>query len=124
MARTRPLLLQLKKVFVHPTRTKQVRRSPEEWQALIKQFNQSQLSRQAFCKQQSLALSTFDLWRRRLKIVDAQPPRPSEAMFVELSSSDDARSSARSGQPLPAPTGWDIELQIGDGVVLRLRQAC
>ena len=109
---------------IAPTRPKKVRRSPEEWQALIKQFNQGQLSRQAFCKQQSLALSTFDLWRRRLKIVDAKPPRPSEAMFVELSSSDDSRSSAQSGQPLPTSTSWDIELQIGDGVVLRLRQAC
>jgi hypothetical protein len=105
-------------------RAKRIRRSPDEWQALINQFDRSRLSRKAFCQQQSLAISTFDLWRRRLKIIDADMPEPTEALFVELPARDESGSNAHTDRALPNTASWDIELQIGDGVVLRLRQAC
>ena len=42
------------------------RRSPAQWHTLIQQWQRSELSQAQFCRERGLALSTFQLWRRRL----------------------------------------------------------
>ena len=95
-----------------------IHRSAKQWQILIDQFETSGLSPRAFCQQAGISHGTFSRWRRRLTIVDEQPPRaiPKADLFVEL--------SAEATPPVATPA-WDVELQLGRDVFLRLRyQPC
>ncbi len=98
-----------------PTSRSRIRRSPEQWRDLFTSFEQSGQTRERFCTEQGLALSSFDRWRHKLRY---DGPRGEavvgDALFVELT--PDAESSVK-----PA---WDVELQLGAGVVLRLRRPC
>lgn len=96
------------------------RRTTAQWQKLIERFEGSGQTRGKFCAANGLALSTFDLWRRKLQATSAvvAKERP-EALFVELT---------HSAQTQTAPTssvtgGWEVELELGAGMVLRLRRA-
>mgnify|MGYP001086890208 CR=1 FL=1 len=91
------------------SRTRQ-RRSREEWQQLIGEQRQSGLGQKAFCKERGLALSTFTYWKRR--IGNSADTQHSEGNWLELPV----------GISQDASSGWDIELDLGGGVCLRLRQ--
>ena len=72
-------------------------------------------TRGKFCAAHGLALSTFDLWRRKLGatpvLVDEGRPEP---VFVELTNPAQTQMS-------PTSTGtdaWEVELELGAGVVL------
>ena len=102
-------------VIQAPHRT---RRSRKQWRAIVDQFEASGLSQRAFCEQAGISYGTFARWRRRLMIADVpQPITNTEGdLFVELS-----EGAAESG----TPPSWDVELQLGHGVFLRLRhQSC
>lgn len=94
------------------------RRSPC---SLVDAFAASGISRRAFCARHGVSVNTFDWWRKRLSTETSSAPavRPGvNALFVELSSplavaATDARHTA------PA---WDLELELGAGIVLRLRR--
>lgn len=81
------------------------RRTPSEWRAIIADFRGSGLSQEAFCRQQGLAYSTFTNWLAKLR---EEPAEAAVGAFVEI--------------PMPHERIWDMELQIGTHVVLRLRQ--
>ena len=44
-----------------------VRRTDAQWQELVEHFEQRGRSRKRFCAAHGVALSTFDLWRRKLR---------------------------------------------------------
>ena len=95
-------------------RRPRVRHSPSEWRDIIDQYEQSDQTQEIFCAEQSLALSTFSRWRQRL--ADASDLIPGqEAHFVELSSHEDSAA-------VPSPGLWDVELQLGADLFLRLRR--
>jgi putative transposase len=101
-------------VFNHPERetmnetsTRRKRRSREEWQQLIDAQASSELTPAAFCQANGLSLASFQNWKRRLT---AEPPAPVEP-WVDLGTFD-----------RPSDSGWDIELDLGNGVCLRLRR--
>lgn len=52
----------------------QKHRSPEQWRAHIRQWQQSGLSALSFCKQNDLGYASFCQWRKRL---DREGRRPS-----------------------------------------------
>ncbi len=87
-----------------------LRRSSEQWQELMSSYEKSGLTQEAFCAKESLSPSTFYTWRKRLCCVTVAKPK--EPRFVELSTSLPNRESS----------DWDIELTLGDNIVLRLRQ--
>jgi len=97
------------------TRTagRRIRRDPNEWRDIINHFEQSGQTRDKFCAEHHLGISTFSRWRQRLR-----PGRPTpsvgegKALFVEL----EPIAPANPSQP------WDVELQLGAGMVLRLRR--
>ncbi len=96
-----------------------VRRSEAQWRSLMTEFETSGISQHAFCARHGLAKSTFELWRRKLRearTADAIDIRP-EALFVELSAPVTDRAEAP-----PAAPAWEVELDLGAGVVLRLRR--
>ncbi len=102
-----------------PTRPKRVRvsRTPDEWQSVFDRFEQSGQTRDQFCHGQGISLSSFSRWRTKLrKQTPVQPTSNDVPLFTELASAAQPEGSAVSG--------WDIELQLGAGVVLRLRRPC
>ncbi len=92
-----------------------VRRSRAQWRALFARFKQGEQTREQFCIEQGISLSSFDRWRTKLhKPPLAQAVISEEPMFVELT--PETRS--------PATSAWDVELQLGTDVFLRLRRPC
>ena len=88
------------------------RRTAEQWRSLIGEQAESGLSQRAFCKRKRLSLSTFTLWKRRL----------SEAEVLASAQSEDQATWIDLGQLASSRSGWDIELDLGEGVCLRLRR--
>lgn len=78
-------------------------RSRADWERLVSEYETSGMGRKAFCAERSVAVTSLDYWRRKLKA------ESSSIGFVEL--------GAVAAEP---SSGWDIELALGDGVVLRL----
>ena len=96
------------------------RRTAAQWRKLVEQFERSGQTRGRFCAAHGLALSTFDLWRRKLPATSAPvaEARP-EPLFVELTPPAPTQACAAS-----TGTGaWEVEVEFGAGVVLRLRRA-
>ena len=96
------------------------RRTAAQWQELVERFERAGQSRGKFCAVHGLALSTFDLWRRKLRATPAAVEEDDpEALFVELTNSAQTQTS-----PTSTETGtWEVELELGAGVVLRVRRA-
>ena len=91
------------------TPRRHVRRSRSDWQQLIDDQARSGQSQRAFCAAHALSAKSFQHWKRQLAATAAAPP-PSP--WLELGS-----------LPARAPaTGWDVELDLGAGVCLRLRR--
>lgn len=95
------------------SKSTRTRRTADQWRTLISEHAESGLSQEAFCKRKQLALSTFANWKRRLATepdLEAECA-PDPSTWIDLGS-----LGARS-------TGWDIELDLGGGVCLRLRRS-
>ena len=87
-----------------------VKRSPDEWRAIMSRFERSGQGCREFCMAEDLAPSTFWWWRRKLGRTGSAGATVDAAVFVELT--DDR----------PAAPVWDAELELGGGVVLRVRR--
>ena len=74
------------------SRRRRVRRSAEQWAALIAAQAASGLSIAAFCRERGLAVSTFHAWRRRLS--EAQYLSSAERGFVRLRVGDESIAEA------------------------------
>lgn len=86
-----------------------VRRSAQEWRAIVSRYERSGQTLMQYCASEQLAPSTFSLWRRKLRQSASEGAANGAARFVELADSP------------PAPM-WEAELDLGDGVVLRVRR--
>ena len=96
------------------------RRTAAQWQELVERFERAGQSRSKFCAAHGhgLALRTFDLWRRKLRAAPVEEDHR-EALFVELTSPAQTRTSP----PSTGTGSWEVELELGAGMVLRLRRA-
>ena len=74
------------------SRRRRVRRSAEQWTALIAAQATSGVSTAAFCRERGLAVSTFHAWRRRLS--EAQALSSAERGFVRLRVEDGPAAAA------------------------------
>ena len=88
------------------TKTKRTRRSREQWRRLLDEHAASGQTQTVFCQAKGLCLASFQHWKRKLSAV-SEEPQP----WVELGTLDQATGS-----------GWDVELDLGNGVFLRLRR--
>ena len=99
-------------------RRHRARRSAAQWRNLVERFERSGQTRGGFCAAHGLALSTFDLWRRKLGATSAAMDEPHRGpVFVELT------NPAQPSPPSTGTGGWEVEVELGTGVVLRLRRA-
>lgn len=86
------------------------RRSRAEWEAIVARYEACDLTQLAFCEAEGISVASLGYWRRKL----AEHPsseRPPPA-FQEISVEPDAE---------PAGSGWELELDLGGGHVLRIR---
>ena len=99
---------------------RRARRTAAQWRKSDERFERSGQTRGNFCAANRLALSTFDLWRRKLgETQTAADEEHPESLFVELTNATEPPGSRTA-----AGTGaWEAELELGAGVVLRLRRA-
>ena len=86
---------------VAPRRT---RRSAAEWRQIIGRHEASGQTVEEFCVAEGVSATAFWRWRRRLSEHNGAG---TGGLFVELGAS---------------PATWDVELELGAGVVLRLRR--
>jgi hypothetical protein len=95
-----------------------VRRSRREWESLIARAERSALSVSAFCAAQGISTASFYLWRKRLagEVLRGQPV-PAGTRFLDL-----GELEVDPGEAGDHAGDWDVELALGDGVVLRLRR--
>ena len=99
------------------TSKRRAQRSRAQWQGLIERAARSPLSIAAFCRAEDVSTASFYSWRRRLG--EVAPGRAvtegsgEDGAFLEL--------GVLGGEAV-GPVPWDIELQLGAGMVLRLRR--
>lgn len=86
--------------------------TPEQWQQLIDAQAASGQSQVAFCAEHGLSKSSFQHWKRRLKAGETRAVATPSALFAPLA-----------GAASDPDNGWTIELDLGDGVCLRLRRS-
>ena len=98
------------------TTEKRTRRSRAQWQAVITRAERSPLGVAAFCRGEGIGTASLYSWRRRLAegAPDAAPAPRGEPAFLDLGALTGATTTG---------AAWDIELELGAGVVLRLRRA-
>ncbi len=84
-----------------------IRRSRPEWQQIVTDFEESGLSAQEFCNHRQIAYSSFGKWRSLLQKGHRKPAQPTA--FLEVTPLD------------PPVSHWDVELELGPGMYLRLR---
>ncbi|WP_146218721.1 IS66 family insertion sequence element accessory protein TnpA [Halomonas sp. LBP4] len=91
----------------------------EQWQAWIEEQAGSGLSQRVLCEQKGLSKSSFQLWKRRLKRAAPTTSRPIGAeacVFAPVIAPDPDEAPEHDAR------GWEIELDLGDGVCLRFRR--
>ena len=91
-----------------------VRRGESAWQEIMSRFAASGQTREVFCREEGLALSTFDRWRQRLRRKAVKKSGSEPPLFVELSGAS---------TPMSVSPSWDVELELGSGLVLRLKRS-
>ncbi len=93
---------------------KYTRRSKKQWQQLIESQQASGQSQKSFCQQEKLSVTTFSYWKKKLRqgqeATDPSLEIPTPDAWVELPAE------------LPVGNAWHIELDLGNGVCLRLKQ--
>ena len=109
----------------HPFSSKQthprIRRTADQWRAILKQFQQSGLSAPKFCEQYDIGYGSFCKWRQRFNLESdtrMQSSEPSSPTFIDLGVLE---SRSDSSQAASSPS-WHIVLKLGNGVELCLSQ--
>ena len=88
--------------------TESRKRSRAEWEDLMARYEASNVTQREFCTQHGLAYSSFCYWRNQLRAAVSVETR--EPALVELPMGDSS-----------ATRSWRVELDLGQGVVLRVR---
>ncbi len=91
-----------------------VTRSQGQWKALLEEFSNSGLTKSAFCKKHRIATSSLYRWQQLFA-----EPAGGATDFIDV-------TQPLSSTPRPVPTfvrdsDWQVELELGAGIVLRLR---
>ncbi len=92
-----------------------------QWEKLISEYEAGLLNQKAFCHKHQISVSSLHKWR---KLTRCQPEGRTIELtpFVEIT-----QPSATPGQPdseitaAPPHSDWQVELDLGRGVVLCLR---
>lgn len=95
------------------TRSNTPRRSADQWQALVEQWQNSGLSALRFYQEKEVGYASFCQWRKRFAEHTATSAK-AEPNFIDLASL--AQSPSQAGS-------WHIVLSLGNGIELTLSQS-
>ena len=95
------------------------RRSKNEWRRLIEEQAAGGLSQKAFCGQRGIPLASFGYWKRKFQAESSSKSTGSNADAVSPSLADWIELPTHGPE---AGGGWQIELDLGHGLCLRLRR--
>lgn len=87
---------------------RRIRRSREEWRALVARFEESGQTRARFCAELGVAVSTLTRWRGKLRQPAASARATQTPVFVELPGEE------KSPRALVRP--WEVELHIPESI--------
>lgn len=90
---------------------KKTRRTPQQWQQLISDWQHSGQTVAEFCQSQHVTASNFYLWRKRL---DPDVTEATLSPWIALSSP--------AGTDVVNGNDWQLELSLPGGVILRMKQ--
>lgn len=109
-----------KVVSLKPVAAIPARRSASDWQHLVEGYQQSGEHRHAFCARHGVSVNTLSWWQWRLRqtVAGARRSNPTKRapLFVEVEPADEVQQQAS------VPAGWDVELDLGAGMTLRVRR--
>lgn len=100
-----------------------VQRGAQTWWAIVQRQMESGLSQVAFCAAEGLSVSSLQNWKRKFVRegrFSQAPPAPGAPWFAELAVPETEGEPEPAGGP--APLAWQIELELGGGVVLRIHR--
>ena len=90
-----------------------IMRTQDQWKTLLDEFNTGGLTKSAFCKKHRIATSSLYRWQKLFN------DRAGDADFVDVTES---LANAPKSHPVPMrDNDWQVELELGAGIVLRLR---
>ncbi len=96
-----------------------IRRTKEQWQSVLADQQNSDQTVTRYCELNEISLSNFYHWKCKLaKESSDRVPRPT----LKLTKTDDWISLAPSVAARPI-SAWDIELNLPNGVTLKMRSA-
>ena len=98
----------------NPISPKQPRRTRSEWQSIVEEHQTSGLTAQEFCKRHNLAYQSLLKWRSVLSKESQPSPATNSIEFTPSHPINQPHSSSNSG--------WDIEIEVGPAMTLRIRQ--
>jgi len=101
-----------------------VRRDAKTWWAIVQRQMESGLSQVAFCAAEGLSVTSLQNWKRKFVgegRFSEVPSDPAAPWFAELAVSEPQVEQEPRREP--APPAWQIELELGGGVVLRIHRA-
>lgn len=84
-------------------------RRESEWRALVSEFEASGLPAKDFCAKHKIATSGLYAWKKKFESASDE----GDCAFIELTTPTN-EASEESGR-------WDVELELGSGIVLRVR---
>ena len=84
------------------------RRSRSAWEQLMAQYEAGDLSQRIFCEQHGLAYSIFGYWRKQLRQSLHNENQHASLIELPMLSTGESRD-------------WRVELDLGKGMVLRLK---
>ena len=90
------------------------RRTRAEWQALLSEYDSSGLSQAAFCKNHRIATASLHNWRKKLAAQDGSTD------FIDITTQLSTTQTLVPSEP-ESTAPWQVELELGRGLVLRLR---
>ena len=100
-----------------------VQRDAQAWWAILQRQMESGLSQVAFCAAEGLSVSSLQNWKRKFVRegrFSETPPAPAAPWFAEVAVSEPGVAPELPGGP--APPAWQVELELGGGVVLRIHR--
>lgn len=89
--------------------------SEASWRQLIAQYETGTLTQKSFCQQHQISVSSFHKWRNRFK------QNEDADHFIDISKAIVPTYHTSESAVEQESTVWQVELELGQGMVLRVR---